>query len=108
LPLRQSRQNGLLCARSFNPINVLPAVSPSHLIDQLRELAEAEPFKRFAINMRSGKSYLVNRRADIGFTDHGNPQVRLGPSELPVPASKLHVGLLAILNVDAIDEIILL
>jgi hypothetical protein len=29
-------------------------------------------------------------------------------SELPVPASKLHVGLLAILNVDAIDEIILL
>jgi hypothetical protein len=41
------------------------------MIDQLRELAEAEPFKRFAINMRSGKSYLVNRRADIGFTDHG-------------------------------------
>jgi hypothetical protein len=34
------------------------------MIDQLRELAEAEPFKRFAINTRSGKSYLVNRRAE--------------------------------------------
>jgi hypothetical protein len=78
------------------------------MIDQLRELAEADPFKRFAISMRSGKSYLVDWRADIGFTDHGNPQVRLGPSELPVPASKLHVALSAILNVDAIDEIILL
>jgi hypothetical protein len=43
--------------------------------------------------MRSDKSYFVNRRTDIGFTDPGNPQVRFGPSELPVPASKLHVGL---------------
>ena len=47
----------------------------------------------FAINMRSDKSYFVNRRTDIGFTDPGNPQARFGPSELPVPASKLHVGL---------------
>src|ERR1700736_2562577 len=75
--MRQIFQPDQRSARSF----------PSHLIDQLRELAEAEPFKRFAINMRSGKSYLVNRRADIGFTDHGNPRCEPVASGACFPAS---------------------
>ena len=46
------------------------------MIDQLRELAEAEPFRRFGIRMRGGHSFYITRPEDIAFTSFGAPQIR--------------------------------
>jgi hypothetical protein len=87
----------------------------SGMIEHLRELATAEPFKRFSIRMRSGKSYKVSRAEDISFTHYGSPQireVRMEPEETQLSPKRAlkpsHIGNWIILNVDAIDEIILL
>jgi hypothetical protein len=77
----------------------------SGMIDQLRELAEADPFKPFAIRMQTGAKFRIAKPEDITFTHYGSPRIR--------SASK-HAGLedaedrkrWHILNVDAITEII--
>jgi hypothetical protein len=82
------------------------------MIDQLRELAEAKPFRRFGIRMRGGHSFYITRAEDIVFTSFGAPQIRevrtphASPSFSEPP--ELHLGKWRILNVEAIDEIILL
>jgi hypothetical protein len=86
----------------------------SGMIEQLKELAEAKPFRRFGIRMRGGHSFYISRAEDIAFTHFGSPQVRevrkTPPREIPLPSKppELHLGKWRILNVDAIDEIILL
>jgi hypothetical protein len=82
------------------------------MIDQLRELAEAEPFRRFGIRMRGGHSFYITRPEDIAFTSFGAPQIREVRTPRASPSSseppELHLGKWRILNVYAIDEIILL
>jgi hypothetical protein len=62
------------------------------MIKQLRELAVAEPFAAFTICIRGGEEFSILERKNIGFTDFGNPQIRVGDR-------------LYILNVDAITAI---
>jgi hypothetical protein len=66
------------------------------MIDQLRELAAAEPFQPFTIVLCTGHEYDVEHAADIEFTPYGSLKVRDMDERW------------RFLNVDAIDEIILL
>jgi hypothetical protein len=63
------------------------------MMDQLRELAEAEPVQ--ALCDQYALRQILSREPEDRHRLHRSrePQVRFGPSELPVPASKLHVGL---------------
>lgn len=45
------------------------------MIEQLRELAEAEPFVPFTIRMQSGTRYHVKKASEIQFTHYGSPKV---------------------------------
>lgn len=45
------------------------------MIDHLRELAAAEPFKPFTIRMQSGTKLRVEKAAHIQFTAFGSPKV---------------------------------
>ena len=66
----------------------------SGMIEQLRELAEAEPFKPFSIRLQTGEEYEIETKKAIEFTHHGSPKVLDG--------HRWHI-----LNIDAIAEIIL-
>ena len=76
------------------------------MIEQLRELAETQPFEPFTIVMRTGDKFHIRSSKEIEFTHYGSPKVH---------SSNEHgkLGELAkrkrwhILNVDAIVEIIL-
>jgi hypothetical protein len=75
----------------------------SGMIEQLRELAEAEPF---TVRLQDGTKLHVAKPHDIQFTHYGSPRIR---------SAGKHGGLgerddrkrWHILNVDAIAEIIL-
>jgi len=74
------------------------------MIEQSRELAEADPFAPFVIRMSDGRKYRVAKKGDIEFTHYGSPKVRAAESKhgLESGRPRWHV-----LNVDAISEIIL-
>jgi hypothetical protein len=46
------------------------------MLDQLRELAEAEPFAPFTIRLQTGTKLRVAKRQDIEFTHYGSPKIR--------------------------------
>jgi hypothetical protein len=82
------------------------------MLDQLKELSGADPFQKFKIRMRNGRTYTISRAADIEFTPFGSPKIResqrLSPEQILSPGqSNVKAGQWAILNIDAIDEIIL-
>ena len=76
------------------------------MIEQLRELAEAEPFGSFMIRMSDGRKYRITKKEHIQFNHYGSPKVWAAAfkhgAELGNGPSRWHV-----LNVDAIAEIIL-
>jgi hypothetical protein len=76
------------------------------MLDQLRELAEAEPFVPFTIRMQTGTKLHVAKKGDIEFTHYGSPKIRSagkhGNPEDFGERKRWHI-----LNVDAIAEIIL-
>jgi hypothetical protein len=63
------------------------------MIEQLRELADAEPFKPFSVRLQTGEEYEIETKKAIEFTHYGSPKVLDG--------ERWHI-----LNVDAIAEII--
>jgi hypothetical protein len=75
------------------------------MLDQLRELAEAEPFVPFTIRLQTGAKLHVTKAQHIQFTPYGSPKVlvnsRHGMEELG-ERKRWHI-----LNVDAIAEIVL-
>lgn len=77
--------------------------SGSGMIEQLRELAEAEPFKPFTVRLQDGTKLAIAKALDIQFTHYGSPKVRAAakPGDLG-ERKRWHI-----LNVDAITEIIL-
>ena len=82
------------------------ATSPwddSGMLQQLRELAEADPFTPFAIRLQDGTKLAIAKALDIQFTHYGSPKVRAAakPGDLG-ERKRWHI-----LNVDAITEIIL-
>jgi hypothetical protein len=78
------------------------------MIEQLRELAEAEPFKPFTIRMQTGVRYHVKKRDHIQFTHYGSPKVlAAGIGKHGHPEDFVERKQWRILNVDAIAEIIL-
>jgi hypothetical protein len=64
------------------------------MIEQLRELADAEPFAPFTICTADGLEVRVTKKKDFEFTRYGSPKIRLG-------------GHWAVLNVNLITRIIL-
>jgi hypothetical protein len=78
----------------------------SGMIDQLRELAEAEPFVPFTIRLQTGTKLHVAKKQDIEFTHYGSPKIRSagkhGNLEDFDERKRWHI-----VNVDAIAEIIL-
>jgi hypothetical protein len=76
------------------------------MIDQLRELAEAEPFVPFTVRLQTGTKLCVAKKLDIEFTHYGSPKIRSagkhGNLEDFDERNRWHI-----LNVDAIAEIIL-
>jgi hypothetical protein len=77
------------------------------MIEQLRELAEADPFGPFTIRMSDGRKYRITKKEHIQFTHYGSPKVLgtgIGKHGHPGfnERKEWHV-----LNVDAISEIIL-
>jgi hypothetical protein len=46
------------------------------MLDQLRDLAEAEPFAPFTIRLQTGTKLRVAKRQDIEFTHYGSPKIR--------------------------------
>src|SRR5262249_27205070 len=80
------------------------------MIEQLRELAEAEPFKPFTIRMATGKTFRIAKADHIQFTHYGSPKVLAITGRVPHPESfspRKPPTSWRILNVDAIAEIIL-
>jgi hypothetical protein len=68
------------------------------MLEHLRELAAAEPFKPFTIRMQDGTKFAIASQADIEFTHFGNPRIySLGKHSLD---KCWHI-----LNVDAITSI---
>ncbi len=68
------------------------------MIDHLKELAAAEPFKPFSIRMGDGTKFYITRKEDIEFTYYGSPKIySLGKHS---PDRRWHI-----LNVDAIASI---
>ena len=78
----------------------------SGMIEQLRELAEAEPFTPFTVRLQDGTKLHVAKPHDIQFTHYGSPRIRsaskYGGIKEPDDRKRWHI-----LNVDAIAEIIL-
>jgi hypothetical protein len=69
------------------------------MLEHLRELAAAEPFRPFAIRMQDGTKFAITSKADIEFTHFGSPRIcAVGKN----PAKRWHI-----LNVDAITAITL-
>jgi len=80
------------------------------MMEQLRELADAEPFVPFVIRMTDGRKYQVTQKGDIEFTHYGSPKVRAAVTKhgLELQSGSSAGGLRwHVLNVDAISEIIL-
>jgi len=78
------------------------------MIEQLRELAEAEPFVPFTIRMQTGVRYLVKKADQIQFTHYGSLKVlarSVGKHGNPEDFTERIQW--RILNVNAIAEIIL-
>ena len=71
------------------------------MLDQLRELAEAEPFKPFTVRLSTGTELEVAKAKDIQFTHYGNPKINAATVD------SLGRMRWTILNVDTISEIIL-
>jgi hypothetical protein len=46
------------------------------MLEHLRELAGAEPFKPFTIRMQDGTKFAVSRKEDVEFTHFGSPRIR--------------------------------
>jgi hypothetical protein len=68
------------------------------MLEHLRELAAAEPFKAFTIRMQDGTKFAISNKADIEFTHFGSPRIRsVGKHSLD---KRWHL-----LNVDAITSI---
>jgi hypothetical protein len=68
------------------------------MLEHLRELAAAEPFRPFAIRMQDGTKFAITSKADVEFTHFGSPRIRaIGKHN---PAKRWHI-----LNVDAIASI---
>ena len=65
------------------------------MIEQLRELADAEPFVPFTICTADGWEFRVTKKKDIELTHYGSPKIRSSGSHW------------AILNVNLITRIIL-
>jgi len=77
----------------------------SGMIEQLRELAEANPFKPFEIVTFSGNKFRVGSAKDIEFTHYyGSPKIWVPDDNKTF--GKLKPGHWRILNADAIAEII--
>jgi hypothetical protein len=66
----------------------------SRVIEQLRELVEAEPFQPFSVRLQTGEEYEIETRKAIEFTHYGSPKIH--------DSQRWHI-----LNIDAIAEIIL-
>jgi hypothetical protein len=78
------------------------------MIEQLRELAEAEPFVPFTIRMQTGTKFHVAKKEHIKFTHFGSPKVlSTGVGKRGNPEDFDERKRWHILNVDAIAEIIL-
>jgi hypothetical protein len=78
------------------------------MIEQLRELAEAQPFKPFTIRMQTGVGYRVKKADQIQFTHYGSPKVfAVAIGKHGNPADFAERPCWHILSVDAISEIIL-
>jgi hypothetical protein len=68
------------------------------MLEHLRELAAAEPFRPFAIRMQDGTKFAITSKADIEFTHFGSPRIHsVGKHDLD---KHWHI-----LNVDAIASI---
>ena len=52
----------------------------SGMIEQLRELAEAEPFKPFSVRLQTGEEYEIETKKAIEFTHYGSPKVPRQPA----------------------------
>jgi hypothetical protein len=89
-------------------LKVASAFEPGNgMLDQLRELAEAEPFVPITIRLQTGTKLRVAKRQYIEFTHYGSPKVwsaTTGKHSLDEPGEPKRRR---ILNVDAIAEIIL-
>ena len=72
--------------------------------EQLRELAEADPFKPLVIVTLSGNKLRVGSAKDIEFTHYGSPKIWVPDDNKTF--GKLKPGHWRILNADAIAEII--
>jgi hypothetical protein len=76
------------------------------MLDQLRELAEAEPFLPFTVRLQTGTKLHVAKKQGIEFTHYGSPKIRStgkhGNLEDFDQKKRWHI-----VNVDAIAEIIL-
>jgi hypothetical protein len=68
------------------------------MIEHLRELAGADPFKPFTIRLADGTKFLVAKKDDIIFTHYGSPKIYATASKHP--GKKWYI-----LNVDAIAAI---
>jgi hypothetical protein len=75
----------------------------SGMIEQLRELAEAEPFVPFTVRLQTGTKLHVAKKQDIEFTHYGSPKIRSaakhGNPEEFGDRKRWHI-----VNVDAIAE----
>jgi hypothetical protein len=69
------------------------------MIEHLRELAGAEPFKPFTIRLADGTKLFVAKKDDITFTHYGSPKIYTVASKHH-PVKRWHI-----LNVDAIAAI---
>jgi hypothetical protein len=64
-------------------MKVASAFDPGNgMLDQLRELAETEPFVPFTIRMQTGTKLQVAKKADIEFTHYGSPKAKILKREL--------------------------
>jgi hypothetical protein len=84
-----------LCLRDEN-ISVKTAIGFNEgpgMIEQLRELATADPFQPFTIEMGDERSFHVDQAQEIEFTHYGSPKVKTGSNSW------------AILNIDQIVAI---
>jgi hypothetical protein len=68
------------------------------MLEHLRELAAAEPFKRFTIRLADGTKFVIAVKEDIEFTHYGSPRIR--SIDKHGPDKRWHI-----LNVDAIAAI---
>jgi hypothetical protein len=79
------------------------------MIEHLRELAEAEPFKPFTILMQTGKQFRIAKASHIQFTHYGSPKVLAITGSVPHPeefSPRKPPTKWDILNPDAIAEVI--